>query len=121
MAIISSGSEPGEPIASPSPISRYGTDTWAPWRKTGGQYPNPRPPRVLQLDGPRRVSGFSSKSTGTLFSIATRSLDGKEETAGDHLPDSYSFLREIDGSTMTLTHLSGDEKLRKWSLCFHNQ
>ena len=121
MANGSSGSEPGESIPPPSSIPRYGPDTWAPWRETGDQEGNPRPPRILQLDGPRRVSGFSNKGNGRLHSIATRSLDGKEETAGDHKPESSFSLREFDGSTMTPTHLSGDEKEDNWSLCFHYQ
>ena len=120
MAVLSSGSEPGEPIPPPSPIPRYGPDTWAPWRETGDQYPNPRPPRILQLEG-RRVSGYSHKSYGVLVSIATRSLDGKEERAGSHKPYSFQTLREFDGSTMTVSHLSGDEKEPNYSVCFHYQ
>ena len=83
MAVGSSGSEPGEPIPPPSPIPRYGPETWAPWRETGSQWDNPRPPRILQLEG-RRVSGYSDKDDGLLYSIVTRSLDGKEERAGKH-------------------------------------
>ena len=119
MAITSSGSEPGEPIPPPSPIPRYGPDTWAPWRETGGQWDNPRSPRILQLDGQQRVSGYSHKGTGTLISIVTRSLDGKEEIAGEHKPESWNTLREFDGSTMTPTHLSGDEE--NYLLCFNYQ
>ena len=120
MAIGSSGSEPGEPIPPPSPIPRYGPETWAPWRETADQYGIPRPPRILQLEG-RRVSGYSNKSSGALMSIATRSLDGKEERAGSHEPDSYRTLREFDGSTMTVSHLSGDETEDIYSVCFHYQ
>ena len=120
MAVGSSGSEPGEPIPPPSPIPRYGPDTWAPWRVTGYQYSNPRPPRILQLEG-RRISGYSNKDNGELCSIATRSLDGKEERAGDHKPDSYRTLREFDASTLTPSHLSGDESFENWSVCFHYQ
>ena len=119
MAIASSGSEPGEPIPPPSPIPRYGPETWAPWRETGDQEDNPLPPRILQLEG-RRISGYSDKDDGRLYSIATRSLDGKEERAGKHQPASYLTLREFDGST-TVSHLSGDEKERNWSVCFHYQ
>ena len=121
MAFGSSGSERGEPIPPPSPIPRYGPDTWAPWRQTGPQDPNPRSPRILQLDGQQRVSGYSSKTTGDLFSIATRSLDGKEEFAGEHTPGSYSTLREFAGSTMTPTHLSGNEDFENFLVCFHYQ
>ena len=122
MAIGSSGSEPGEPIPPPSPIPRYGPDTWAPWRKTARQYYDPRPPRILQLEG-RRISGYSDKDDGRLYSIATRSLDGKEERAGDHEPPNsrYYTLREFDGSTMTVSHLSGDETQDERSVCFHYQ
>ena len=120
MALVSSGSEPGEPIPPPSPIPRYGPETWAPWRETGDQRRNPRPPRILQLEG-RRVSGYSDKRDGELKSIATRSLDGKEERAGDHEPNSQKTFREFDGSTMTVSHLSGDETERNWSVCFHYQ
>ena len=120
MALASSGSEPGELIPPPCPIPRYGPDTWAPWRETAKQWDNPLPPRILQLEG-RRISGYSSKSYGLLRSIATRSLDGKEEIAGDHRPLSSFSLREFDGSTMTPTHLFGDEKFNDWSLCFHYQ
>ena len=120
MVVGSSGSEPGEPIPPPSPIPRYGPETWAPWRETGDQQDDPRPPRILQLEG-RRISGYSSKSYGLLRSIATRSLDGKEERAGSHEPDSYRTLREFDGSTMTVSHLSGDEKYENYSVCFHYQ
>ena len=118
MAIGSGGSEPGEPIPPPSPIPRYGPDTWAPWRETADQYENPRPPRILQLEG-RQISGYSGKDSGSLYSIATRSLDGKEERAGEHKPDSSRTLREFDASTPTLSHLSGDEKYENWSVCFH--
>ena len=121
MAVGSSGSEPGEPIPPPSPIPRYGPDTWAPWRQTGEQWDNPRSPRILQLDGQQRVSGYSYKGDGTLISIATRSLDGKEEFAGGHKPRSTRTLREFDGSTMTPTHLSGNEEENNWSVCFHYQ
>ena len=120
MEVSSSGSEQGEPVPPPSPIPRYGPSTWAPWRKTGGQLDNPRPPRILQLEG-RWVSGYSDKKFGTLISIATRSVDGKEERAGNHKPYSYHTLREFDGSTMTLTHLSGDEDVMNNSVCFHYQ
>ena len=99
MAVASSGSEPGEPIPPPSPIPRYGPETWAPWRETGPQQDNPRPPRILQLEG-RRVSGYSDKRDGDLISIVTRSLDGKEERVGNHKPYSDLTLREFDGSTM---------------------
>ena len=121
MAISSSGSEPGEPIPPPSPIPRYGPDTWAPWRKTGFQNDNLRSPRILQLDGQQRVSGYSYKDDGELVSIATRSLDGKEEIAGRHEPHSIRTLREFDGSTMTPTHLSGNEEWDNYSVCFHYQ
>merc|ERR1712210_430060 len=40
--------------------ARYGPETWAPWRVTGSQFADPRPPRILQLEG-RRVSGYSDK------------------------------------------------------------
>ena len=118
--MISSGSEPGEPIPPPSPIPRYGPDTWAPWRETGGQWDNPRSPRILQLEG-RRISGYSYKDDGRLLSIAIRSLDGKEERAGKHEASSIKTFREFDGSTLTLSHLSGDEKEDNWSVCFHYQ
>lgn len=119
MAISSSGSEPGEPIPPPSPIPRYGPETWAPWRETAKQWAHPRPPRILQLEG-RRISGYSNKDNGRLISIATRSLDGKEERAGLHQPDSYyNALREFDNSTLIPSHLSGDEKEYNWSVCFH--
>ena len=120
MAVGSSGSEPGEPIPPPSPIPRYGPETWAPWRETGPQSDNPRPPCILQLEG-RRVSGYSGKISGVLVSIATRSLDGKEERAGEHRPYSVWTLREFDGSTMTVSHLSGDEMDYNYSVCFHYQ
>jgi len=102
--------------------ARYGAETWAPWRVTGDQYISiyPRPPRILQLEG-RRVSGYSVRSTGVLISIATRSLDGKEERAGAHWPAGTRTLREFDGSTMTVSHLSGDETENDWSVCFHYQ
>ena len=122
MAIGSSGSEPGEPIPPPSPIPRYGPETWAPWRETAYIYQqeNPLPPRILQLEG-RRVSGYLDKSDGLLRSIATRSLNGKEERAGEHVPASWKTLREFDGSTMTVSHLSGDEEYPNYSVCFHYQ
>ena len=120
MAVGSSGSEPGEPIPPPSSIPRYGPETWAPWRETGDQQDDPRPPRILQLEG-RRVSGYSDKDDGWLRSIATRSLDGKEEIAGNHGPGGSRTLREFDGSTMTVSHLSGDEMEGNRSVCFHYQ
>ena len=122
-AVGSSVSEPGEPIIipPPSPIPRYGPETWGPWREVGHQYDNPRPPRILQLDGRQRVSGYSGKNDGQLCSIATKSLDGKEERAGNHKLSSYNTLREFDGSTLTPSHLSGDEKRENWSVRFHYQ
>ena len=103
----------------PSPIPRYGPETWGPWREVGAQYRNPRTPRILQLDGRHRVSGYSDKNSGLLYSIATKSLDGKEERVGEYMQD--SSLREFDGSTLTLSHLSGDEEEYDWSVCFHYQ
>ena len=138
MAIGSSGSEPGEPIPPHSPTPRYGV-VWAPWREIGYQRDNPRPPRILQLEGrqisgygqkhtglvrsiaTRQVSGYSQKFDGTLISIATRSLDGKEERAGNHQPHYSTTLREFVGSTLTPSHLSGDEEGNNWSVCFHYQ
>ena len=102
--------------------ARYGPKTWAPWRKTGDQYSNPLPPRILQLEGRRQwVSGYSGKSFGSLRSIVMRSLDGKEERAGLHMGNTFNTLREFDGSTMTPTHLSGNEKEKNWSVCFNYQ
>ena len=118
--IGSSGSEPGEPIPPPSPIPRYGPDTWAPWRTTGRQDEDEPPTHILQLEG-RRISGYSNKNNGMLNSIVTRSLDGKEERAGDHKQVSYKTLREFDASTLTPSHLSGDEEEFNWSVCLHYQ
>ena len=123
MAIGSSGSEPGDPLLPHNPLPRYGQETWSQWRKTGLQYGNPRPPRILELEGRRISSGFYSNGTGELMSLVVETLGGEQEVAGEHVP--YEDKRNLIESPpsveppLHLTHLSGDEKKDNWSVVFH--
>ena len=123
MAIGSSGSEPGEPLLLHNPLPRYGQETWSQWRETGRQCRNPRPPRILELEGRRISSGFYDNRDGELTSLVIETLGGEQEVAGEHKPvGSYRNLIESPPSVeppLQLTHLSGDEKDNNLSVVFH--
>ena len=123
MVIGSSGSEPGETLLLHIPLPRYGQETWSQWRETGRQDSNPRPPRILELDGRKISSGFYDNGSGILRSLVVETLGGEKEVAGKHEPvGSYRNLIESPPSVeppLQLTHLSGDEEDRYWFVVFH--
>ena len=110
-------------------MPRYGQQTWSAWRETGVQRGDPRPPRILELEGRRISSGFYDNYSGELRSLVVETLGGGEpEVAGkhdDHIVDSYRNDRNLFVSPFSvepplrLTHLSGDEREKKWSVVFH--
>ena len=113
------------PPQSPTdPLPRYGTNHWAPWRKTGEQLINPRPLRQLVLPTRCRLAGYFNKRTGELVSLSIKNLDNDEEQiVGNHEP--YKDLRLLTSSPLfvdqasDLSHLSGDEEERNWNLTFN--
>ena len=124
MAGGSSGSEPGEPLLLHNPLPRYGQETWSQWRETGEQWlGNPRPPRILELEGRRISSGFYENRDGRLRSLVVETLGGEQEVAGEHEP--YEDKRNLIESPpsveppLQLTHLSGDEMQGNLSVVFH--
>ena len=127
MAIGSSGSEPGEPLLSFTQLPRYGQEKWSQWRQTGRQDPNPRPPRILELEGRRISSGFydNRDTEGTLKSLVVETIGGEREVVGEHepgWPTSFRNLIESPPSVeppLQLSHLSGDERVENWSVVFH--
>ena len=122
MAILSSGSEPGEPLLLHNPLPRYGQETWSQWRETGLQRSRPRPPRILVMDGRRISSGFYDNRDGELKSLVVETLGGDREIAGKHEPAGDKNLIESPPSVeppLQLTHLSGDEMQGNWSVVFH--
>ena len=123
MACGSSGLEPGEPLLLHNPLPRYGQETWSQWRKTGRQRSNPRPPRILELEGRRISSGFHDNFDGILRSLVIETLGGENEVVGNHEP--YGDRRNLIESPpsveppLQLTHLSGDEEKDNLSVVFH--
>ena len=105
-------------------MPRYGQQTWTDWRKIGYQNRNPRPPRILELEGRRISSGFYDNRDGRLNSLVVETLGGGEqEVAGEHEPNGYH--RNLVESPpfveppLQLSHLSRDEKYENWSVVFH--
>ena len=122
MACGSSGSEPGEPLLPVTQMPRYGQEKWSQWRKTGVQYDNPHPPRILELEGRRISSGFCDNDDGMLRSLVVETVGGEREVAGEHEPESWRNLIESPPSVeppLQLSHLSGDEERDNWSVVFH--
>ena len=104
-------------------MPRYGQQTWSDWRATGWKRSNPRPPRILELEGRRISSGFYDNRDGELTSLVIETLGGGErEVAGSHMPRNDRNLVECPPSVeppLQLTHLSGDEKGGNYSVVFH--
>ena len=100
-------------------MPRYGKETWSQWRETGGQFSNPRPPRILELEGRRVSSGFSDKKDGELRSLVVETVGGGEaEVFGTRKP--AWILNLVEPSVqLQLSHLSGGEEDQNWSLVFH--
>ena len=120
MAIGSSGLEPGEPFLSlPNPC-RYGPDDahWSPWRRTGRKDDNPPLPRKLEVEH-RHLCGYSGNQTNALTSIATTDVKGEVELAGSHKPEPYLSLSVGPPASLALSHLSGDEEYKNWTVCFN--
>ena len=123
MAIGSSGSEPGEPLLPFTQLPRYGQEKWSQWRETGRQRSDPRPPRILELEGRRISSGFCDNDDGMLRSLVVETVGGEREVAGEHKPDEndrnlVEFPPSIE-PPLQLTHLSGDEEKKNLSVVFH--
>ena len=105
------------------PLPRYGQETWSDWRETGWQNSNPRHPRLLELEGRRISSGFYDNDTGRLRSLVVETLGGEREVAGNHNPyEVHRTLIESPPSVeppLQLTHLTGDQETKNWSVVFH--
>ena len=114
---------PSPPQSSP----RYGTDQhhkWSEWRRTGGNYVDPKIPRKLQLSSSSHLSGYSDDRSGELRSICIRNLDnGEQQVVGSHSGNALKSLIVAPQfsieSMLHLTHLSGDEEYNDFSICFH--
>ena len=123
MAGGSSGSEPGEPFLSFTQLPRYGQEKWSQWRETGRQLSNPRPPRILELEGRRISSGFCDHGNGWLNSLVVETIGGERKVAGRHKPwGNNRNLIESPPSVeppLQLSHLSGDERRGNYSVVFH--
>ena len=65
------------------------------------------------------MCGYSDNQYGVLYSIAMTDVNGEVELAGDHEPQSYASLSVAPPASLALSHLSGDEKDRDWTLCFN--
>ena len=110
------------PQSPTNPLPRYGADHWAPWRETGGQNSNPRPPRQLVLPTRCRLAGYFDKKNGGLCSLSVKNLDNDEEQiVGEHEPSHYRLLTSsplfVDQAS-DLSHLSGDEEERNLTFNF---
>ena len=57
-------------------MPRYGQQTWSDWRNTGDQDDDPRPPRILELEGRRISSGFYDNDDGRLKSLVVETVAG---------------------------------------------
>ena len=118
---------PSQVFPSPVPnhLPRYGSDHWAPWRETGTQMDNPRPPRQLVLPTRCRLAGYFDKDDGKLRSLSVKNLDNdKEQIVNEQKPEYNRLLTSsplfVD-PTSDLCHLSGDEELDKMNLTFNFQ
>ena len=72
------------PQSPTNPLPRYGADHWAPWRETGYQDDDPRPPRQLVLPTRCRLAGYFNKEDGELVSLSVKNLDNDEEQIVGH-------------------------------------
>ena len=113
------------PQSPTNPLPRYGTDHWAPWRETGEQWDNPRPPRQLVLPTRCRLAGYFDERHGNLRSLSVKNLDNDEEQiVGNHEPSDYRLLTSsplfVDPAS-DLSHLSGDEEKNKYNLTLNFQ
>ena len=67
-------------------------------------------------------SGFYDNRDGELTSLVVETVGGEREVAGNHEPKSYRNLIESPPSVeppLQLSHLSGDERGKNWSVVFH--
>ena len=115
------------PQSPTNPLPRYGADHWAPWRETGFEDYNPRPPRQLVLPTRCRLAGYFDNNSGYLFSLSVKNLDNDEEQiVARHEPNDNRLLSSsplfVDQAN-DLSHLSGDEARweKKWNLTFNFQ
>ena len=107
-------------LSLPNPC-RYGPDDahWSPWREEGEQWPNPRPPRKLELEN-RSLCGFSSNRDGFLFSFATVDKQGEIEVAGYHKPHASMLSLSVGPpAPLAPSYLSGCEERYKYSVCIN--
>ena len=79
---------------------------------------NACPPRKLEVEH-RHLCGYSANQDGDLVSIATTDVKGEVELAGCHKPLSYASLSVGPPASLALSHLSGDEEYKNWSIVVH--
>ena len=67
-------------------------------------------------------SGFCENRDGRLRSLVVETLGGEREVAGEHEPAVDRNLIQSPPAVeppLQLTHLSGDEEMKNWSIVFH--
>ena len=123
MTVLSAASKPGVPLLPFLFPPRYGTEeNPSAWRGTGlgGRPKNCRP---VEFGRRNHISGYSDDRNGSLVSLHITNVDnGQGRFIGKDKTYEWLSLRELppfDQSMLVLTHLSGVEERRNWSLCFH--
>ena len=124
MAVLSGKSMPGVPFPPPLIPPRYGTEgnIWTPRRDTGhgGRLEHCSP---VKFGRSNHISGYSDDRNGTLVSLHVTNLEnGQGSFIGKDKAYEWLSMRELppfDQSMLVLSHISGVEERRNWSICFH--